>query len=71
MSFFRRLLDERFWEHRRRSTSIAGISCAAFALILFEYYLLFGDGPRWDLFAVGLVFVVIKIGLMLRYSLLN
>jgi hypothetical protein len=71
MSFFRRLLDERFWEHRRRSTSIAGMSCAAVALLLFEYHLLVGEGPRWDLFAVGLVFVVVKIGLMLRYSLSN
>ena len=71
MSFLRRFLDERFWEHRRRSTSIAGVSSAAFALLLFEYYVLFGDGPRWDLFAVGLVFVVVKIGLMVRFSLSN
>ena len=71
MSFLRRRLDERFWEHRRRSTSIAGVSCAASALLLFEYYLLFGAGPRWDLFAVGLVFVVVKIGLMVRFSLSN
>ena len=71
MSFFRRLHDERFWEHRRRSTSIAGVSCAVFALLLFEYHLLFGDGPRWELLAVGLVFVVVKIGLMVRFSLSN
>jgi hypothetical protein len=71
MRVFRRLLDERFWHHRRRSTSIAGMSCAAVALLLFEYYLLFGDGPRWDLLAVGLVFVVVKLALMLRYSLSN
>ena len=71
MRFLRRLLDERFWDHRRRSTSIAGMSSAAVALLLFEYYLLFGDGPRWDLLAVGLVFVVVKIGLMLRFSRSN
>jgi hypothetical protein len=71
MSVFRRLLDERFWEHRRRSTSIAGISCAAFAVLLFEYHLLFGNGPRWDLLAVGVVFVVVKIGLMVRFALAN
>ena len=71
MRFIRRLLDERFWEHRRRSTSIAGISCAACALLLFEYHLLFGDGPRWDLLAVGVVFLVVKIGLMVRFSLSN
>jgi hypothetical protein len=71
MSFVRRLLDERFWDHRRRSTSIAGISCAACALLLFEYYLLFGEGARWDLLAVGLVFVVVKIGLMVRFSVSN
>jgi hypothetical protein len=68
MKFFRGRLDERFWDHRRRSTSIAGISCAAVALLLFEYHLLFGDGPRWDLFAVGMVFVVVKLGLMVRFS---
>jgi hypothetical protein len=71
MSVFRKLLDERFWEHRRRSTSIAGICCAVYALLLFEYHMLFGEGPRWDLFAVAVVFATVKIGLMVRYSLSN
>ena len=71
MKFLGRFLDERFWEHRRRSTSIAGMSCAAVALVLFEYHLLVGEGPRWDLFGVGLTFVVVKIALMLRFAFSN
>ena len=71
MSFIRRFLDERFWEHRRRSTSIAGMSCAVCAVLLFEYHLIAGHGPRWELLSVGLVFVVVKLGLMVWFSLSN
>jgi len=62
-------IDERFWTHRRRSTSIAGIFCAVTALVLFEYRLLVQHRRNWDLLAVGLVFVVVKLALMVWFHL--
>ena len=60
-------IDERFWSHRQRSTSIAGIVCAVTSLLLFEYRYFFQHRAEWDLLGVGLVFVVIKLTLMVWY----
>ena len=65
--FLRRLLDERFFEFRRRSTSIAGIAAAELALVLFLYRYYADHVLRWDLLAIGATFVVIKLGLMTWY----
>ena len=62
-------IDERFLTHRRRSTSIAGIVCAVTALVLFEYRYFVQHRADWDLLAVGLVFVVIKLALMVWFHL--
>ena len=64
-----RLVDERFLEHRRRSTSTAGMLCAAFALLLFLYRYYWDGVLSWDLFAVGATFAGIKLGLMVWYRL--
>jgi hypothetical protein len=69
MIFLRRFIDERFLEHRRRSTSTAGIVSAVVSLVLFEYFLLFKHVLNWELLAVGLTFVAVKLGLMTWYSL--
>ena len=69
MNFLGREIDERFWMHRRRSTSIAGIICAITALLLFEYHYLVQHRWDWDLLAVGVVFVAIKLALMCWYYL--
>ena len=61
------MIDERFWTHRRRSTSIAGIVTAELALLLTGYFYFFRHVWRWDLFAVGMTFVVVKLGLMVWY----
>jgi hypothetical protein len=66
-----RLVDERFWTHRQRSTSVAGIATAVTALGLFYYRFIHDHTLNWDLFAVGLLFVAIKMGLMAYYSLTN
>ena len=71
MNLLRRFVDERFLTHRLRSTSIAGICGALVAVLLFEYRLLIDHVRSWDLFAVGLTFVVVKIGLMIYYSRTN
>lgn len=60
-------IDERFLDHRRRSTSTAGIACAVLALALFEYRYFVNHRLEWDLLAVGALFVVLKLVLMFWY----
>jgi hypothetical protein len=69
VSVLDRILDERFFAHRRRSTSIAGMAAAALAVVLFEYRYLRLHVWDWNLLAVGLAFVVIKLALMTWYYL--
>jgi hypothetical protein len=69
MRAFGKEIDERFWTHRRRSTSIAGTFCAVTALVLFEYRLLAQGHWSWDLLAVGLVFVIVKLASMVWFHL--
>ena len=61
----RTAVDERFLAHRRRSTGLAGIAGGVLAIGLFEYHL-FADGVwNWDLLAVGLTMVAVKLASML------
>ena len=69
MSFLSTILDERFFAHRRRSTSTAGIASAVLALLLFYYRFLWQRVWDWSLLAVGLTFVVIKLSLRCWYNL--
>lgn len=65
----RALVDERFLEHRRRSTSLGGVAGAVVALGLFAYRY-YADGA-WsgDLFAVGATVVAVKLAALLWYRL--
>jgi hypothetical protein len=65
--FFRKFVDERFLEHRRRSTSLMGIAGALIAVVLFEYRLFHDHFISWDLLAVLGSMVAVKMGLMLWY----
>ena len=65
--FIRRLLDERFFEFRRRSTGIAGIVAAELSLVLFLYHDLVKHVVRWDLLAIGATFLVVKLAVMTWY----
>jgi hypothetical protein len=58
-----KFVDERFLDHRRRSTSIAGIAAIVLALVLFEYRFLVDHIWSWDLLSIALAFVVIKMSL--------
>jgi hypothetical protein len=69
MSLLSRLVDERFLEHRRRSTSTAGIAMGVLAILLFAYHFYVQHRWSWDLFAIFMGFIVIKMSLMLWYSL--
>jgi hypothetical protein len=64
-----RFLDERFFMHRLRSTSIAGVTGAILAIALFAYHFYVDHAWNWDLFAVAATVVVVKVGLMTWYSL--
>jgi hypothetical protein len=65
--FLGKFVDERFLEHRRRSTSVAGLAGALLAVTLFEYRLFHDHVIRWDLLAVVLLMVVVKMSMMLWY----
>lgn len=69
MNFLSRTIDERFLAHRRQSTSIAGIICAVLAICLFEWRYFVDHHWNWDLLAIGLTFVVVKLALMVFYYL--
>jgi hypothetical protein len=58
-----KFVDERFLEHRRRSSSIAGILAACLAVVLFELRFFLDHIWSWDLLAVVLTFVVVKMSL--------
>lgn len=62
-----RSIDERFLTHRLRSTSTAGIVSAVLALVLFEYRYFVDHFWSWDLLAIGLTFVGLKMALMAWY----
>lgn len=67
MSLFSKLVDERFLEYRRRSTSVAGIAGAIVAWALFEYRWFFRHVWSGDLLAVLVVIAAVKLGMMAWY----
>jgi hypothetical protein len=60
-------VDERFLEHRRRSSSMAGMLGALLAVALFEYRLFHDHAISWDLLSVLLLMVVVKMSMMLWF----
>jgi len=65
--FLGKYVDERFLDHRRRSSSVAGIATALLALILFEYRLFHDNVWDWSFFGLAVAFVVIKFSLFTWY----
>jgi hypothetical protein len=64
-----KFVDERFLEHRRRSSSIADIATTLLALGLFEYRFFHDHLWSWDLFAIVLAFIVLKMSLFTWYRI--
>ena len=60
-------IDERFLEHRRRSTSLAGIIGGVLAIGLWAYRYFADHVWSWDLFAVAVTIAVVKVALMIWY----
>jgi hypothetical protein len=65
--FLGQFVDERFLEHRRRASSVAGIITAVLAAVVFEYRYLRYNVLSWDLAAVVFVFAVLKMSLFFWY----
>jgi hypothetical protein len=64
-----RRIDERFLNHRLRSTSFAGIIGGVLAICLFAYRYYMNGIWSWDLLAVGATFVAVKLAFMAWYLL--
>jgi hypothetical protein len=62
-------IDERFLDHRRRSTSLASIIGGLVAIGLFAYRFYVNGIWSWDLFAVAATIVVVKLAAMIWYYL--
>ena len=62
-----KFVDERFLEHRRRSSSAAGFAVLLLAGCIFEYRLIFKNTISWDMFAIILTFAVVKMSLFTWY----
>ena len=60
-------LDERFFDRRRRSSSIGGIAGGVVAGLLFLYHLIAQHVIAWEPFLVLLTIVVVKMSLMAWY----
>ena len=62
-----RIADERFFMHRQQSTSMAGIVGGVLSICLFAYRYYVNHVWSWDLFAVAVTFVGVKMMLMAWY----
>jgi hypothetical protein len=60
-------VDERFLNHRLRSTSIGGLAATAVAVGLFEYRYFHDHIVSWDLIAVAATAVVVKFAVLAWY----
>jgi hypothetical protein len=69
MTLLSRLVDERFLAHRQKATSVAGTAAAVLAICLFGWRYFVDDTWSWDLLAVALTAVVVKLTVMLWASL--
>ncbi len=69
MKILGKVIDERFLAHRRQSTSTAGIIGAITSIGLFEWRYFVNHRWDWDLLAIALTFVGVKLGLMAWYYL--
>lgn len=69
MKIFGKVIDERFLNHRLRSTSLAGIVGGVFASVFFMYRFYISHIWSWDLLSVALVIVLVKFIALAWYRL--
>ncbi|HYS53482.1 MAG TPA: hypothetical protein VER58_06950 [Thermoanaerobaculia bacterium] len=61
------VIDERFFDHRRRSMGVAGTAGGILAALLWAYRYYTNHVFNWDLLAVAVTIAGIKIILMIWY----
>ena len=61
------IVDERFLNHRLKSSSLGGIAGAIVAIGLFEYRYFAKHFWSWDLLAVALTMVAVKMAVLAWY----
>ncbi len=61
--------DERFFTHRLKSTSIAGVCGGLVAVGLWAYRYYVNDVFSWDLFAVATTIAAVKLAAMAWFRL--
>jgi hypothetical protein len=67
--FIGKAVDERFLNHRLRSTSLAGVIGGLVAIALFAYRFYVNRTWSWDLFIVVATIVGVKLAMMTWYLL--
>ena len=65
--YLRAFVDERFLDHRRRSSSTAGFASLIVAGSIFEYRIFASHIISWDLLAIITTFAVVKLSLFAWY----
>lgn len=60
-------LDERYFMHRLRATSLAAVVGGILASLLFVYRYFADDVTSWDLLAVAVTIAVVKVAALLYY----
>jgi len=61
------VVDERFLNHRLRSTSLAGVIGGLLSIFLFSYRFYAKGIWSWDLFTVAITIVLVKLSAMAWY----
>jgi hypothetical protein len=69
LTVFGRVIDERFLNHRLRSSSLAGIIGGVVAILLFAYRFYRNHVWSWDLFTVAFTIVGVKLAAVVWYRL--
>lgn len=62
-------IDERFMAHRLLSSSAGGIAGGVLAIWLLVYRYFSEKSISWDLLAVGMTMILVKLGVLLWYRL--
>lgn len=69
LTLFGKVVDERFLNHRLKSTSLMGIVGGVLSCLMFSYRFYITHVWSWDLFIVAVTMVTVKLGAMTYYRL--
>jgi len=64
-----RVVDERFLNHRQRSTALGGMAGGVLAALMFSWRCYFNHVLSWDLLAVAVVIVGVKLGALVWFRI--